>query len=767
MARKRGRKKKFRLKVGFDLRPEVIKSVAVVVFFLLGGLSLISLLLPGYSWNAKIRDLLLRGFGFAAYTIPFLFFLLTTFFIDALKHKFKDVRVFLGLLGFLIFSSGFFGLFCWRTEPYTRASEGQCGGLIGYNVLSFLNSSVSIYGASLVLVSGVLISIILIFNISLNKLFEFILILFRKIFPEKGEGEEESEEKSEEEEDQESPGLAETVSQLAHRALEGNGEGEESDKEREESFSTEELEKESTSKIEVLPSYSEPQDEEVPSPSSSTNEEEEVTSLVPNLPYVDKVWELPPQDLLEDPSPVKPDAGNVKARAEVIEDTLKSFGIKATVKEIKAGPSVTQYALDTATGTKISKIVNLQYDLALALASPTGSVRIEAPIPGRSLVGIEVPNNTRVNVHFKTLLTSEPMKSLESKIGIVLGKDVGGKSIVYDIGRMPHLLVAGATGSGKSVFLHSLLFSILYRATPQECKFILVDPKRVEFSHYEGIPHLLTPVVTDVDKSPSIFKWAVMEMERRYKLFESARARNIDSYNEKSGFQALPYIVIVVDELGEIMVADPSAVEKSIIRMAQLARATGIHLVLSVQRPSTNVITGLIKANIPCRIAFNVSSQVDSRVIIDQPGAEKLLGQGDMLFVPPDASKPSRLQGSLVTENEISNLVSYLKSQGVEPEYKEEVLKTEKKIEQRNTSIAAGGEAVDELFDEAIDVCLNADRGSASLLQRRLSIGYARAARILDELEAAGIVGPKDGSRPRELLIDSHPNKDDSEDLPI
>jgi len=378
---------------------------------------------------------------------------------------------------------------------------------------------------------------------------------------------------------------------------------------------------------------------------------------------------------------------------------------------------------------------------------------------------IEVPNNNRVTVHFKSLLVSEPMKAMKSKLGIVLGKDVGGRTYVYEIGKMPHLLVAGATGSGKSVFLHSILFSILYRATPQECKFVLVDPKRVEFTHYSNIPHLLTPVVTDIDKAPSVFKWAVMEMSRRYKLFEKARARNIDSYNEKSGFQALPYIIIVVDELGEIMIADPAGVEKSIIRLAQLARATGIHLVLSVQRPSTNVITGLIKANIPCRIAFNVSSQVDSRVIIDQPGAEKLLGSGDMLFVPPDAAKPIRLQGPMVTEKEISDLASYLRAQGVDPEYKEDVVTAAERLVQKNTSVSAGGEAVDELFNEAIDVCLNAGRASASLLQRRLSIGYARAARILDELEAEDIIGPRNGSRPREILIDSHPNRDDSNDF--
>jgi S-DNA-T family DNA segregation ATPase FtsK/SpoIIIE len=447
------------------------------------------------------------------------------------------------------------------------------------------------------------------------------------------------------------------------------------------------------------------------------------------------VWELPPLDLLSDIEDGPVDRGDVNKRAKIIESTLKSFGIDVTIAEIKYGPSVTQYALEAATGVRISKISSLQYDLALALSSPTGSVRVEAPIPGKAQVGIEVPNNTRVNVSFKALLTSDAMKAMKSKLGIVLGKDVGGQVRVYDINRMPHLLVAGATNSGKSVFLHSLIFSLLYRASPQEVKFIMMDPKRIELIHYADIPHLLTPVITDVDKAPGAFKWAVSEMERRYKLFESAKARNIDAYNEKSGFQALPYVIIVVDELGEIMLVDPAAVEKSIIRIAQLARATGIHLILSVQRPSTNIITGLIKANIPCRIAFNVSSQIDSRVILDQPGAEKLLGRGDMLFVPPDAPKPTRLQGSYVTDKEINSLTNFLKSQGVAPEYRPEIFEMSDKIERSEMSVAAGGEKVDELFNEAVDVITSSGKASASLLQRRLSIGYARAARILDEME--------------------------------
>ena len=340
-----------------------------------------------------------------------------------------------------------------------------------------------------------------------------------------------------------------------------------------------------------------------------------------------------------------------------------------------------------------------------------------------------------------------------------LGKDVGGKTYVDNIAKMPHMLIAGATGSGKSIFIHNIIFSCLFKANPQEVKFILVDPKRVELTHYAGIPHLLTPVVTDMDKAPSVFKWAVDEMERRYKLFEQAKVRNIDAYNEKSGIQVMPYIVIIVDELAEIMVRDPAGVEKSIIRLAQLARATGIHLVLAVQRPSTNIITGLIKANIPCRVAFNVASQVDSRVIIDQPGAEKLLGKGDMLFVPPDVAKPIRLQGALISDKEIADLVTFLKSQGVEPEYKEEVLEVPADGKSGGSGSSTWGDDVDDKFDEAVEIIQSLGKASASLLQRKLAIGYARAARIIDDMEEKGIIGPaQGGSRAREVLMNAGPS---------
>jgi len=472
--------------------------------------------------------------------------------------------------------------------------------------------------------------------------------------------------------------------------------------------------------------------------------------LVSNVPGEDKVWKYPPLSILNETEAGKAERGDIKGNASSIEKTLESFGITARVVEVNLGPAVTQYALEVALGTKLSKITALERDLALALAAPTGTIRIEAPIPGRSLVGIELPNRSAEFVPLRKMMESDSMKDNHSKLAVSLGLDVSGKALVTDIGRMPHVLIAGQTGSGKSVCINSFLGSILFRASPSEVKLILVDPKRVELTSYNGIPHLLTPVIVEPDKVISALRWLMAEMDRRYKLFAQAGARNIDSYNEMSGFQALPYIILFIDELADIMLFSPVEVEDAITRIAQMSRATGIHMVLATQRPSVDVITGLIKANIPCRIAFAVSSQVDSRVILDIQGAEKLLGKGDMLYLPPEQAKPIRIQGSFVSDKEISELVNFLKNQGVAVQYTEEVTKMTKS----GIAPVPGIEGdVDELFNQAVKEICQYERASASLLQRRLSIGYARAARLIDQLESAGVVGPQDGSKPREVLI--------------
>jgi S-DNA-T family DNA segregation ATPase FtsK/SpoIIIE len=416
------------------------------------------------------------------------------------------------------------------------------------------------------------------------------------------------------------------------------------------------------------------------------------------------------------------------------------------------GPAVTQYAIEVALGTKLSKITALERDLALALAAPTGTIRIEAPIPGRSLVGIELPNRSPEFVNLRKMLESDVMQANNSKLAVSLGLDVSGKPIIADLGRMPHVLIAGQTGSGKSVCINTFLATLLFRAAPSEVKLILVDPKRVEMTNYNGVPHLLSPVIVEPEKVVSALRWVLAEMERRYKLFSQAGVRNIDGYNEMSGFQALPYIVLVVDELADIMLFAPVEVEDSITRIAQMSRATGIHMVLSTQRPSVDVITGLIKANIPCRVAFAVSSQVDSRVILDTQGAEKLLGRGDMLYLPPEQAKPMRIQGAFISDREINALTSFLKNQGVAAQYTEEVTEMPKP---GITTVSGIDGNMDEYFAQAVRLVCQYEKASASLLQRRLSIGYARAARLIDQLESAGVVGPQEGSKPREVLIQS------------
>jgi len=474
--------------------------------------------------------------------------------------------------------------------------------------------------------------------------------------------------------------------------------------------------------------------------------------LVSNA-LTDSIWTYPPYSLLSEAPNQKADRGDIKRIASVIEKTLQSFGIDARVAEVNLGPAVTQYALEIALGTKVSKITSLSNDLALATEAPTGQIRIEAPIPGRSLIGIEIPNRSLEIVTLKTMLSSAVMQKSRSKLTVSLGLDVSGSPLVANIAKMPHVLVAGTTGSGKSVLINSFISSLLFRASPAEVKLILIDPKRVELTMYNGIPHLLTPVIVEADKILSSLKWAMGEMDRRYKIFAENGVRNIDSYNELSGFQALPYIVIFIDELADLMAFAPVDVEDAIARLAQMARATGIHLVVATQRPSVDVITGLIKANVPCRIAFNVSSMIDSRVILDTPGAEKLLGRGDMLYIPPDQAKPSRIQGTFVSEKEVKKLVDFLKAKVPNVEYTDEITKQVVPLKKAGSVGSSGSDGRDTFFEEAIRVVCQYDRASASLLQRRLSIGYARAARVLDQLEENGIVGHAEGSKPRDVLV--------------
>lgn len=465
-------------------------------------------------------------------------------------------------------------------------------------------------------------------------------------------------------------------------------------------------------------------------------------------------WQYPSLSLLEAVNGGEADRGDINANAQIIENTLDSFGIRARVVEINRGPSVTQYALEIAMGTKLSKITALATDLALALAAPTGQIRIEAPIAGKSLVGVEVPNRRAAYVTLRKMLGSNQLKDHPSKLAVALGIDVNGKQVVGDIAKMPHVLIAGATGSGKSVGINSFLCSLLFRCSPEELRLILVDPKRVELTIYQDIPHLLTPVIVEANKVIAALKWACAEMDRRYRVLAEVRVKNISAYNAQSGVEKMPQIVIVIDEFADVMMFAPNDTEEAVTRLAQMARAVGIHLILATQRPSVNVITGLIKANVPTRISFNVASAMDSRVILDTTGAEKLLGNGDMLYIPPDQAKPMRIQGTFVSDADTNKLTEFLKSQHWQPEYVDEVTSQFRaSTGKRGALVAAESSERDDRFVEAARLLTQYDQASSSMLQRRMNLGYARAARILDQLHEAGFVGPARGSKPREINL--------------
>jgi len=485
----------------------------------------------------------------------------------------------------------------------------------------------------------------------------------------------------------------------------------------------------------------------------------------------DPNWEAPSIDLLEKKqSPA--DAGDVQQNAQIIKDTLSEFNIDVEMEGANIGPKVTQYTLRPPSGVKLTRITALETNIALNLAAQ--SLRIEAPIPGQKAVGIEVPNRKAADVRLHAILTSKQWTSTREPLAFAIGKDISGEAVVGELNKMPHLLIAGQTGSGKSVMINTLLTSLLYHNSPSEMKLILVDPKQVEMAPYQDIPHLLTPVITEPDKTISALKWAVNEMQRRYTLLAEHRVKDIASYNklirtngkkisvaDEDGILqqhengAMPYIVIVIDELADLMMVAARDVEALIVRLAQKARAVGIHLVLATQRPSVDVITGLIKANIPARIAFTVASQIDSRTILDQIGAEKLLGQGDMLLLTPSMSKPKRIQGAWVTEEEVQKVTTHLHMQSP-PQYNDEVVAQPVQLNGKGGVVMdfdSGSD--DDMYKDALRVVVDSGKASASLLQRRLRVGYARAARLIETMEEQGIIGPADGARPREVLISS------------
>lgn len=694
--KKRGRKPK-QQSAGFPLKKEAIVSILQIGFFAAAGLVLVSF--SRQAVLAQLNDSIVGQFGWASIFIPFI---LVSFglLLSKLNNPFTQPNVTVGSL-----------LFFLSLTVLTRA------GSFGQSAWDGISTLITPVGAFIVLLGTTTVGMIVLLNTSMDQIFMVIGNVLRKMRGTLGGAE---------------------VSPAG--ALRGT-------------FSN------SKKELKVLGGEDDevPENRPLPFQRGNTKNAEPVPDVQPQLnsPGDDVVWKYPPLSLLEEAGGGKADRGNIKQNADIIEQTLESFGITARVVEVHQGPAVTQYAIEVALGTKLSKIVGLERDLALALAAPNGSIRIEAPIPGRSLVGIELPNISPEFVNLKKMMLSDSMKNNPSKLLVAMGLDVSGKPVVADISKMPHVLIAGQTGSGKSVCLNTFLASVLFRASPSEVKLILVDPKRVELTQYNDIPHLLTPVIVEPQKVISALRWLMVEMDRRYKLFAQVGARNIEAYNEMSGFQAIPYIVIVIDELADVMLVAPAEVEEAITRLAQMSRATGIHMVLATQRPSVDIITGLIKANIPWRIAFAVSSLVDSRVILDSPGAEKLLGKGDMLYQSPQAAKPSRTQGAYTSDKEINNLVSFLKNQGIQPQYTEEVTAMQGKGGGGGNGVAGMDGDADDYFEDAVHLVCESGKASASLLQRRMSVGYARAARILDQLEAAGVVGPQEGSKPREVLIKS------------
>lgn len=695
---KRGRKKK-KIIPRLRLKQETVQTIFFIFFLILTVVSVFSFLQTG-PIPLAINQLLNKYFGFGAILISFLLFL-TAFLFAKIKTPLKDLNVF---LGFLIMFIALISLF----------NQGTIGNFLSQQLAVAFNSQViSIF----IFVFLFIVGFVILFDTTLAQVVKFFTTVF-KIIKKYTVG---------------------NVKNIKEKSL-NKQKIYQSQLSNEIVSSPSKKEKDDLNVVNIPPVLTKPNTNNILVPGNNSLD-------MANLP----VWQYPSIDIFDNTPGPKADRGDIRKNAQIIEQTLESFGITARVAEFNESPAVTQYALEVALGTKLAKIMSLSNDLAMALAAPGGLIRVEAPIPGRDRVGIEVPNRSLEVVPIRQMLESDAMKSAKNKITVPLGLDVAGHAKVADITKMPHVLIAGQTGSGKSVCINSWIASILFRASPQEVRMIMVDPKRVELTPYNGIPHLLTPVIVDPEKVLSALKWAVTEMEDRYKKFTEVGVKNIEGYNNLSGFQQMYYILIFIDELAEIMLFSPSEVEDNVCRLAQMARAVGIHLVLATQRPSVNVITGLIKANIPSRISFAVASVTDSRVVLDTPGAEKLLGRGDMLYLPPELAKPVRVQGCFVSDKELNNLIDTLKTQQT-TQYNDEITR---QTVSGHGSVGPSPEGEhDPLFEEAVKLVRDSGKASSSLMQRRLKLGYARAARVLDQLEQAGIVGPANGSKPREILIE-------------
>lgn len=689
--------------------------IVLAIFLLLGGFE------TGGAFPEWFFDRASWLVGMAAYFLPF-----TIVYLAITKFKAEDHTIPFGKFVSAIMTpallAGLLHNFVDRTESSKVAADGLYGGQTGHFISSMFLGFLDATTSFVLLIVLVLISLLFTFSVTPKRFFGWLYRLLKKLFGKEKDPEEKSLQDIKEK-TAHTLAVNEAVPVVHHRA------GERSEDAR---------------PIQKLGSLKNTATELT----STENHEALITASDPN-------WKFPNIELLNQKQD-KADAGDVQGNADTIRQTLQHFNIDVDMEGANVGPRVTQFTLKPPTGVKLTRITALESNIALDLGAQ--SLRIEAPIPGKKAVGIEVPNVHAAIVRTSSVLMSKEWRENKDPIGIAIGKDIAGTSVVGNLSKMPHLLIAGQTGSGKSAMMNTLLTSLLYRCSPSDLKLILVDPKQVEFAPYNDIPHLLTPVITEPEKCISALKWAVAEMERRLRTFAEVSKRNINEYNLIKQDEKMPYIVIVIDELADLMMMAARDVEALIVRIAQKARAAGIHLVLATQRPSVDVITGLIKANVPARIAFTTASQVDSRTIIDSIGAEKLLGMGDMLFVTADMPKPIRVQGAFISDNETVKVCDYLRDQRP-PQYDDEVVSQPVQFNGKGGVVfdsgAGGSSADDDMFRDAVRCVIEGGKASTSYLQRRLRIGYSRAARLIEEMEERGIVGPADGAKPRDVLVSS------------
>lgn len=767
--------------LSFEVKSHVARDISATVYFLLAAVTVLSLQGNFGIIGTELVGIFKPILGYGIYVIPFIFAFVSVMLFFSKTVQFGMARV-VGLTTIMISFLSILHLSVDIDVLYSVASSGKFGGYTGFVTNFLLREALQIghIGATIVFVAMFLIGVMLTFELSLRQIAGFFgsSIALKKIMVETADEQEDDEMNGEEPEvfirknQMTDDALAELARQVVSGAYTKKDSAKDSDEERLKTLSVEM--NQHKGEEDVLLKEVKPEGVGRKNEDGEDGEDQDASRLSSN--QVDTVgddqteaeqffWEFPSLDLL---SPAvksgKIDESLLREKAEKIRSKFKQFDIDVQMNEINVGPTVVQYTLKPHEGVKLSKITNLKNDIALALAAK--SIRIEAPIPGKSLVGIEIPNEKRCAVHLREILESREFGEIDSNLRFPIGRDVSGRPVVGDLATMPHLLIAGSTGSGKSVGMNALLMSLIYQNGPEDLKLIMIDPKRVELDLYNGIPHLLTPVITEPEKAAIALRWTVAEMTRRYKLLSGARQRNITDYMAALGAddvaERLPKIVVVIDELADLMMTAKSEVEASICRIAQMARAVGIHLVIATQRPSVDVITGLIKANIPSRISFAVSSQIDSRTILDAVGAEDLLGRGDMLYLPGGMSKPLRVQGIFVSTEEIERVTNHAKVT-MPPQYDEGI--TNRKMADEpvmgvpDSKFATEDEEMDDnaMVKEAIKLVIESRKASASLLQRRLKVGYARAARLLDVMEERGYIGPAHGAKAREIYVNDVP----------